>query len=252
MRKLIIANWKMNGNISKIKHDLESYAQNPITNQDNIIFALPYVFLDNASQVQKIYGAQYKISSQDISQFDGFGAYTGEVSGTILSDLGVEYAIVGHSERRKIGETSDVLAKKLELAINNKITPIYCIGESYEDRVENNYLIKLEKELEILFELNQLVSNIIIAYEPIWAIGTGLTPSIAQIDEIMRLIKVTVKKNLPNAYVSTIYGGSVIADNTKDFLESSLVDGLLVGGASLKAEEFIKICSCGQSVMSTT
>lgn len=243
MKKLIIANWKMNGNIEKVAHDLENYELNPITNQDNIIFALPYIFLTNAMQIHKTKNAKYNICSQDISQFDGVGAYTGEVSGKMLSELGVNYSIIGHSERRKMGESGDILVKKLESAANNKIIPIFCIGESYEDRVENLYITKLQQELSILLQVQHPIDSIIVAYEPIWAIGTGLTPNVDQVVEVMNLIQTFVQNNFSNISVKTIYGGSVVADNAQEFLNNSSINGLLVGGASLKVEEFIKICS---------
>jgi triosephosphate isomerase len=186
--------------------------------------------------------AEYKLASQDISQFANTGAYTGEISGAMLKEFGVSYSIIGHSERRVMGESDVILIKKIEAAILSKITPVFCIGEPYEIRQQKQYAEFLVKQLEILKLLNNSVAEMVIAYEPIWAIGTGLTPKIDEIIEIMDLIDNFVAINLTSK-VTILYGGSVSNKNAVELLSNSKIGGVLVGGASLKTEDFTAICS---------
>jgi len=213
MGKLIIANWKMNGSLNKIVEDFSKYMANSKTNNQKIVYALPYIFLDKMYNLFINKHAEYKLASQDISQFANTGAYTGEISGAMLKEFGVSYSIIGHSERRVMGESDVILIKKIEAAILSKITL-----------------------------LNNSVAEMVIAYEPIWAIGTGLTPKIDEIIEIMDLIDNFVATNLTSK-VTILYGGSVSNKNAVELLSNSKIGGVLVGGASLKTEDFTAICS---------
>ncbi|MCE2706102.1 MAG: triose-phosphate isomerase [Proteobacteria bacterium] len=242
MGKLIIANWKMNGSLNKIVEDFSKYMANSKTNNQKIVYALPYIFLDKMYNLFINKHAEYKLASQDISQFANTGAYTGEISGAMLKEFGVSYSIIGHSERRVMGESDVILIKKIEAAILSKITPVFCIGEPYEIRQQKQYAEFLVKQLEILKLLNNSVAEMVIAYEPIWAIGTGLTPKIDEIIEIMDLIDNFVATNLTSK-VTILYGGSVSNKNAVELLSNSKIGGVLVGGASLKTEDFTAICS---------
>lgn len=242
MDKLIIANWKMNGSFNKIVEDFSKYINHPKTNNSNIVYALPYVFLDKINHILTQNGARFKIASQDISQFDKFGAHTGEICGIMLKELNVSYSIIGHSERRAIGDCDRTLIKKIDSSIANGITPIFCIGEPYEIRQNKKYIDFLTKQLEVLRFLNYKIADIIVAYEPIWAIGTGLTPQISEIIEIMDLINSIIGVYVSHK-VTVLYGGSVSEKNILELLNNPKIGGALVGGASLKVEDFITICS---------
>ncbi|HMT02574.1 MAG TPA: triose-phosphate isomerase [Burkholderiales bacterium] len=245
MAKLIVANWKMNGSFTKIEEDLRTYLQNTTTNANNVVFALPNVYLGLVKCLE--IDAGFKLCSQDISKFDNVGAYTGEVSGAMLKDLGIDYAIVGHSERRiYFNEDEDILIKKVNNAINNKITPIYCIGESISVRKSKNYKDFLLNQLELLTKTNVIAKEeikLVIAYEPIWAIGSGVVPSTEEIVEVINFINAFVQKYLPHAKITALYGGSVSKINAKEILNLPQVDGVLVGGASLLIPDFTSICS---------
>lgn len=240
MSKLIVANWKMNGSLSKVKSDLESYNSNPVTNNANVVLTLPMPYLSIASSIVD----KQKLAAQDLSRFDGYGAYTGEVSASMLKDLNMAYALVGHSERRNIlDESDDLLIKKVENLINHQITPIFCIGESLKVRQENEYFKFISNQLSFLVPALDKLSNLVIAYEPIWSIGTGVIPTNQQIAQMMDYIHSFMQKCANHVKMATLYGGSVTSDNAKSILSTSLVDGVLVGGASLKVNEFMAICS---------
>lgn len=246
MTKLIVANWKMNGSYIKIQEDFKIYMQNPSTNASNIVFALPSLYLSLIKDLKST--ANFQLASQDISEFGKFGAYTGEISGAMLKDVGVTYAIIGHSERRAyFNESNDILIKKIDNAVNNKIIPIYCIGEEKTVRESKKYQNFLFKQLEVLTKISALKANekieLVIAYEPIWAIGTGVVPTMMEIIEIIDFINAFVQKYLPHAKITALYGGSVSSKNATEILDLPQVDGVLVGGASLLIPEFISICS---------
>lgn len=246
MTKLIVANWKMNGSISKVQHDINTYLTSKVTNQSNVIIALPNVFLAEAAKIITDSNASMSLSSQDVSQFDGFGAYTGEISATMLKDLNVQYTIIGHSERRlHLGEETITLAKKITHAINNQIKPIFCIGEPINLRENGVYNEFLLDQLECLKLVSCEIKDIIIAYEPIWSIGSGLVPSVKEVESAMLLVHKFMQNNFPHVKIATLYGGSVSSKNATEILNIPSVGGVLVGGASLKVDEFTIICgSC--------
>lgn len=239
-KKLIVANWKMNGTSKKIANDLGVYRANEITNTANVVIALPSPYLYLALGID----AKFKLASQDVSQFANCGAYTGEISSKMLVDFGVKYSIVGHSERRSnFGETDTVLIKKLENVIQAGIIPIFCIGEEQQVRDDGKYIEFLLKQLELLLQLKVDINELIIAYEPIWAVGTGKVPEVSQISEIANLIHSFVQKTLPRAKIPVLYGGSVSAKNIAEILQLNDIAGVLVGGASLNFDEFTAICT---------
>lgn len=210
------------------------FNKNPEKVAKTMEFAIapPFTLL---SEISKSQVKTLKIAAQNVSQFES-GAYTGEISAKMLKDLGVSHIIIGHSERRMFfNETDEVLAQKIWQAQKYSITPVFCVGETLEQ-----YENKLTKKV-IISQINAVkhvlnFEKAIIAYEPIWAIGTGKTASAAIANEISSLIKEEFGKN-----VRVIYGGSVNSQNYADFLNSKLIDGILVGGASLDPKQFYEM-----------
>lgn len=244
MSKLIVANWKMNGNIEQIENDLSIYAYQVNTNNPSVVFALPNIYLYLATQTKKKLGAKFSLAAQDVSQFEGFGAFTGEVSAKMLKEFGTKYTVIGHSERRTyLTESEDSLINKIENTLNEKIIPIFCIGEPKNIRDTSKYFGFLASQLRVLLKVKTPFDTLVIAYEPIWAIGTGVLPTNEQIAEVLKLIKAFVQKYLPHAKITLLYGGSVSGINACEILNLPDVDGILVGGASLKSDDFISICT---------
>jgi len=245
MKKLIVANWKMNPQslleakklFNSIKNRIKK--NSALLKKTEIIICPPFVYLAPLSKLLQptTYNLQPKLGAQDLF-WAKMGAFTGEISPMMLKNLGVEYVIVGHSERRHIlKETDEMIAKKLEAAIKNKLKPILCIGETEKERKSGKtfQVLKnqLKKALKSTSNVKLQTSNLIIAYEPVWAIGTGNPCKPEDAKEVLIFLK---KLTQP----SILYGGSVNSQNAKDYIEVGF-DGLLVGGASLNHKEFIKI-----------
>ncbi len=240
--KLIIANWKMNGDINKINHDLKLYASLAKTNSSNILYAIPMIYLAHASYLLSKYHANYQLVTQDISIYNDLGAHTGEISAIMVANLNIKYSIIGHSERRAFQDHDTIVMQKITNAIINNITPIYCIGESLDIRqncAQNELLLA---QLQLLTQMPAKITNIIIAYEPIWAIGTGKIPTIMQLSDIFNLINNFCCQYLTDVKYKIIYGGSVNPHNIQELSTHLTFDGFLIGGASLKNDEFINIC----------
>lgn len=230
MEKLIIANWKLNPQTER--EAIELVRESDI---DGLVICPPHPFLEAVAKVIK----KAKLGAQDLF-WQEKGAYTGEVSGTQLKNLGVEYVIIGHSERRQnLGETDEMVAKKIAAAIKDDIIPILCLGETRAERAAGKTKEVVERELKIGLSLtNNLklkTKNLIVAYEPIWAIGTGTPDTPENMLEMVKFISGVVK----NAKV--IYGGSITSVNAENFLKHKEISGALVGGASLKGKEIKKI-----------
>ena len=237
--KYVIANWKMNGDSTYIKmvKNLDLFMKKRTKKLPNVIICPPFTLLSKfvSSKIKHItFGAQDIYSEEK-------GAFTGSVSGSMIKEIGGKYVIIGHSERRKFQkETIVELKKKIDIAINNNLCVIFCIGESLlEIKKRNNVLKNQLKSLPINFDFKK----IIIAYEPIWAIGTGLTPSLEEINHIHGNIRKMLKPYLgpKNMNISILYGGSVNKYNSSEIMNLANVDGALVGGASLKYSDFSKI-----------
>jgi triosephosphate isomerase len=246
-RQIAAANWKMNLTSQQGASLLQSIVTTPITLQDYqyAVFAVPFPYLEMATDTIQ-HKKNFAISAQNCSNKKS-GAYTGEVSAEMLKSIDVVYCIVGHSERREyFGETNQMLAEKLDICLSNGITPIFCCGEALKTREENSQNAFVENQLrESLFHMSpEAVQKIVIAYEPIWAIGTGKTASTAQAQEMHAHIR-SVLKNQYGDHISEslsiLYGGSVKASNSRELFTSKDVDGGLVGGASLVATEFVEI-----------
>ncbi len=223
--KFIIGNWKMNGTPSDKESMLTTLANTKTKNK--IVLCLPFTLLNGNNNCGIAIGAQ------DVSNHEN-GAFTGDISAKMLTEMGTKYVIVGHSERRLYhNETNEIVREKATIAIKHGITPIICVGETLEEKNTGHTISVIKK---MLLESIPESGEYIVAYEPRWAIGTGLTPST---NEIVTAVK-AVFDTLPNPR-PILYGGSVNANNAHDIILIPYVDGLLVGGASLKSDTFLPI-----------
>ena len=248
MRKQIAAaNWKMNLTLEEGEKLMNEILEAKIflEPQQQAVFAVPFPYLIN---IKNTIGEQpnFYVAAQNCAS-EKSGAFTGETSAQMLNSIDISYVLIGHSERREYNhETNETLAKKINLSLANNLKPIFCCGESFEIRKANSQNVFVKKQLEeSLFHLSaEEVSKIIIAYEPIWAIGTGLTASSQQAQEMHAHIrKVLADKygSITAENISILYGGSVKAANAVEIFSQPDVDGGLVGGASLNAQEFVTI-----------
>lgn len=250
MRKKVIAgNWKMNKVLSEANEFIDEVVKQ-VTDSDQVeaIVCAPFPYL--ATLVDKAKGSNVKISAQNM-HFADAGAFTGEVSPVMLTDIGVSHVVLGHSERREyFAETDETVNKKVLAAFDHGITPIVCVGESLEQREANETMNHVETQVKKAIEglsANQ-VAETIIAYEPIWAIGTGKTASNEQANEVCTHIRNVIKDVVSGDVAEQViiqYGGSVNPDNIGELLTQSDIDGGLVGGASLEAESFVKLVEAG-------
>ena len=233
--KIIVANWKLNGSKDFIDRFYEYFDSNMVKDDELCaVICPPTAFLENCYKE----GSLFKIGAQNCSNFES-GAYTGEISAPMLKDKDCTFCLVGHSERRQIfGETNKDIFLKIENLINSDINPIVCVGETLNEKKQGQTNQILKEQITKSLPKHSSKNSIILAYEPIWAIGSGLTPSLEEIDKIHYFIKNEIK-GFENFKI--LYGGSVKSSNSKDILNLKNVDGLLVGGASLEAIEFIKI-----------
>ena len=245
MRKKVIAgNWKMNMLPNEAINFIEEFAPLVKDTKHEVILCVPYTDLFYC--LLNVQGTNIKIGAQNM-HWEESGAYTGEVSGQMLKSIGVEYVIIGHSERRQyFAETDETVNKKIKSALNVGLKPIVCVGETLEQREKGITEQVITNQVEKAFEGIEAkdLENIIIAYEPIWAIGTGKTATKEDANNtIMQIRKKLAEKYGQNEANGVIiqYGGSVKSSNAKELFEMSDIDGGLVGGASLKAEEFSKI-----------
>ena len=250
--RYIVANWKMNKTIEESLHFMEEFNlfMESRVNQSfcNVLIAPPSIHIPLLSKLSEC----ISLVGQNISSKD-HGAYTGELSAMMLRDY-VKYVIVGHSERRKyFHETNTVLYKKLSLCFQYKMNPIFCVGEHKKDRNSGDFLVIIKKQLEntIMLLPDADLSNLIIAYEPVWAIGTGSTPSIDKIQEVHNYIRTLLIKKTSSLIANKIpilYGGSCTAKNAKSILMEKNVNGLLVGGASLDSNHFQEIIQIADKI----
>ncbi|MFB7637556.1 triose-phosphate isomerase [Peribacillus butanolivorans] len=250
MRKPIIAgNWKMNKTLSEATAFLEEVS-NLIPKQDLIdsVVCAPALFLDQLVQAAK--GTDVKIGAQNM-HFEESGAFTGEISPIALADLGVSYVILGHSERREMfNETDEAVNKKAHAAFANQLTPIICCGETLEQREagETNDFVGSQIEKGLAGLSDDQLKQAVIAYEPIWAIGTGKSSSAQDANEVCAHIRSVVAEKFSNEAAAAIriqYGGSVKPENIKEYMAQPDIDGALVGGASLKTDSFIQLLEAG-------
>lgn len=247
MRKNIVAgNWKMNKNLQEgleLAKELNEALKGKSVNCD-VIIGTPFVHL--ASVVEAVDANKISVAAQNCSDKPS-GAYTGEVSAEMVASTGVKYVILGHSERRAYyGETPEILKEKVKMAFENKLTPIFCIGEVLEERESEKHFGVVKSQIEAsLFDLPaEDFKNIILAYEPVWAIGTGKTATAAQAQEMHAFIRKTLTEKYGEEVAnntSILYGGSCNASNAKELFSNPDVDGGLIGGASLGVDKFMPI-----------
>ncbi len=245
MRKKVIAgNWKMNMLPNEAIQFIEELAPLVKDTKNEVVLCVPYTDLFYALLTAQ--NTNIKIGAQNM-HFEEKGAYTGEVSAQMLKSINAQYVIIGHSERRQyFNETDETVNKKIKAAFENGLKPIVCVGETLEQREAGETTDIITKQTKLALEglTEEQVKNIIIAYEPIWAIGTGKTATSEDANNSIKSIREEICRNYgQNASDSVIiqYGGSVKSSNAKELFEMSDIDGGLVGGASLKAEEFSKI-----------
>jgi triosephosphate isomerase len=244
MRKNIVAgNWKMNKTLQEgltLATELNEALKGASLNCD-VVIGTPYIHLASVAAV--VDGAKIGVAAQNCADKDS-GAYTGEISASMVKSTGANYVILGHSERRAYyGETAAILKSKVELALKNELTPIFCIGEVLEEReAEKHFEVVKQQIEESLFDLSaEDFGKLVLAYEPVWAIGTGKTASAAQAQEIHAFIRQTLAAKYGQEVAdntSILYGGSCNAGNAKELFSNPDVDGGLIGGASLKVADF--------------
>ena len=245
--KTIIANFKMNPASKKEAGDLFVYYRQKIAALKNVDFivAPPFLYLKEAVE------SGLKTASQDCF-YEDTGAYTGEISPLMLKNLGVQYVILGHSERRKLGETDEMINKKLQAVVRNGLIPILCVGETKKEKESGikEEIIKgqLEKDLGLNSKFSILNSRLIIAYEPVWAIGSGDFCDPREANKIHEFIRNLLNSRFQILNSKILYGGSVDNKNIASFLQIKEIDGALVGGASLKKEEFARILEIADSM----
>ena len=243
-RKVIAGNWKMNMLPNEAIKYIEDFTPLVKDAEAEVILCVPYTDLFYC--LLNVQGTNIKIGAQNV-HFEEKGAYTGEVSAQMLSSIGVEYVIIGHSERRQYyAETDESVNKKIKAAFANGLKPIVCVGETLEEREQGKTEEKITSQVRLALEglTPEQAKNTIIAYEPIWAIGTGKTATAEDANNSIKAIRNEIAKlygeNIANEVIIQ-YGGSVKSSNAKELFECSDIDGGLVGGASLKPDEFAKI-----------
>lgn len=243
-RNIVAGNWKMNCDIPQTYQLLDALKEHDISDEVTVIVAPPFTNLQSANQA--LLDTEILVAAQNMHQ-ESTGAYTGEVSAAMLKSVGVELVILGHSERRSIfGESNELLVAKVNAALENEMTIIFCFGEELTDRKAGHHFNVVRKQLqEGIFHIEkEHWNNVILAYEPVWAIGTGETASADQVQEMHQFIRNTLTEYFDTDVsqdVSILYGGSVKPGNAKEIFGKQDVDGGLVGGAALNAADFLAI-----------
>ena len=244
MRKKVIAgNWKMNKTPAETKEFMKTFPSLVKDTEDEVVICVPFVDLADAIELAK--GTNVKVGAQNV-HFEEKGAFTGEISPKMLKEIGTEYVIIGHSERRQYyAETDESVNKKIKAALNHDLKPIVCVGETLEQREAGITKDFVTTQVKNAFEglEKEDAKKIIIAYEPIWAIGTGKTASKEDANEVCSWIREEIRSLFGDIADEIIiqYGGSVKSSNAKELFSMPDIDGGLVGGASLDAEDFSKI-----------
>ncbi|MEJ8597215.1 triose-phosphate isomerase [Riemerella anatipestifer] len=247
MRKNIVAgNWKMNKNFSEAKELMQQLSEYASTHTPNckVMIAPPALYLTTAKDIFK--NKEVEVYAQDISEHES-GAYTGEISASMIASVNLDGSIIAHSERRQYhGETDSHANRKVKTLLDKGLTPIYCNGENLEERKSGKYLEVIKNQTQTaLFTLSaEEIKKVVIAYEPVWAIGTGETATAEQAQEVHAFIRNMIAEKYGKEVaeeVSILYGGSVKPSNAKEIFSQPDVDGGLIGGAALNIEDFSKI-----------
>lgn len=237
---MFIANWKMNGSQSMLVRWLEGINKTLDESlQTKCILCPPVCFLSEASKIIKREKLSISLGAQNIDP-SNISPLTGGIDGAMLKELGAEYVVIGHSERRKVfKEGNQLLSEKLESASKEDLRVIFCIGESLKEKEEGKTISVLREQLEILNDAE--LNKFIVAYEPVWAIGSGETAKLDDIEDIHRQIVNEVRSSEKESFLGVFYGGSVDSSSSRQILSLKGVQGLLIGGASLECEEFCNI-----------
>ena len=246
MKKLIAGNWKMNGNSASNAALLQALQAGSADWACDVAVCVPSVYLQPV--LAQVKGSAIGVGAQDVSA-QVSGAFTGETSAAMLQDLGVRYTLVGHSERRQYhGESDQLVADKAKQALAHGITPIVCVGETLAEREAGKTTEVVKRQLAAVIHTNgHCISEIVVAYEPVWAIGTGKTASPAQAQEVHAVLRAQLQAASPQAgRIKILYGGSMNAANAAELLGQPDIDGGLVGGASLKAADFLTIIAAAK------
>lgn len=255
-RKLVIGNWKMHGSMQQVDALLHQLLDSPLASPPHggakapagigaeVAVCPPAVYLERA--VRQLQDSPIGVGAQDVSAHQQ-GAYTGDICATMLADIGCRYVIIGHSERRQYhAENEASVAAKLERALAAGLTPVVCVGETLAQRERGETLAVITAQLQpVLAVGSSRLASLVVAYEPVWAIGSGQSATPAQAQEVHAHLRRTLAASDRDAArsVPLLYGGSVKPDNAADLLSQPNIDGALVGGASLKAEDFLAIVS---------
>ena len=232
-----VANWKMYGNLSSLNtlNKVIKFSKSKEINKGRLIYCPPYTLISSFSK--KFKNCQIGIGGQNCHENENYGPYTGSVNSRMLKNIGAHFVIIGHSENREKGENDELINLKIKSAVEAKLKVIFCIGESSSDRKRKKTESILSKQIKVGLEGIKNKSNIFIAYEPVWAIGTGIIPSSKDLFKIIEFIKSKFKNKPPKV----LYGGSVNPQNIKDLKLINNIDGFLIGGASQNAKKFIDI-----------
>lgn len=242
-KKIVIANWKMKlshkASVALAEQLVDKYEPR---NDIEVVICPDHTALEAVGKIIK--GSSFKLGAQDVF-YHNIGSYTGQVSPAVVKELGAEYVLIGHSERRKLGETDDIVNRKAQAALKNKLTPVICVGETFEEyqskKTDVVIIRQVTKALEdVKLEVGQ---KIILAYEPVWVIGSGQAVEHSIVEHIVQIIlhtAIDINPELADKF-DVIYGGSVNSENVNDFIIGNLSTGVIVGAESLKAGSFIKI-----------
>lgn len=241
--QLIAGNWKMHKTPNQASEFvLQLLAQIPTDLRCEVLICPPFTALSKVAEIVK--NSPVKLGAQNM-HWELSGAFTGEISGEFIKEIGCEYVIIGHSERRTIfGETDEMINKKIKTALQIGLKPILCVGELLSEREANLTFSVIQRQLDKgLADINN-IENLVIAYEPVWAIGTGKTATPMQAQEVHQEIRKLIGEKYSQTFAEKtriLYGGSVSPDNIKGLMQQSDIDGALVGGASLKIDSFVKL-----------
>jgi len=248
MRRTIVAgNWKMNASKESVNKLMLGILSGIGEVGSEVLVCAPFPYL---SQVENLVAnSEVKLGAQNLN-VNSSGAFTGEVSANMIKDFGAKHVIVGHSERRSLyGETNPLVAEKIKAALEGGLTPLLCVGESLEQREAGETEVVVAEQINTVIELVGIGAfrNIIIAYEPVWAIGTGKTASPEQAQAVHLFIRDLLRESDESIAqsISILYGGSMNAGNANELISCADIDGGLIGGAALKAEDFLQICKAG-------
>ncbi len=242
-KRFVAGNWKMNGSLAQNRDLLNALIETVKNAESDVVVFPPAIYIQQVATM--VEGTNIKVGVQNISP-EAKGAFTGEISLSMVNDFGCDYVLIGHSERRTLyGETNEDVAKKMQAVVDAKLTPVICVGETLEERESGRTEAVIKEQLTSVIDAIGIdaFNNAVIAYEPVWAIGTGKTATPEEADQVHDFIHCTLKVYDDNIsdFVRVVYGGSVNASNVDSLFAKQNIDGALVGGASLEAEGFTKI-----------